>query len=120
MWLAFFCSYGDVCGVIRTWSQRVRFGFIYIDAVEEHRGKGGDCEVDASHLAFLDDAEELEEIRQRSSSGNMLARELKAELLKVCISVQYVCVYCCVSCFLIEQSVWLCDWNISLKCFCRL
>lgn len=39
--------------------------------------------MDASHLAFLDDAEELEEIRQRSSSGNMLARELKAELLKI-------------------------------------
>lgn len=56
------------------------------DTIEEHREKGGDCEVDVSYMYltfFLDDDEKLEEIRQQYSSGNMLTGELKAELIKI-------------------------------------
>ena len=56
--------------------------------MEEHREKGGDCEVDVSYMYlrfFLEDDEKLEEIRQQYSSGQMLTGELKAELIKVSI-----------------------------------
>lgn len=56
------------------------------DTVEEHREKGGDCEVDVSYMYltfFMEDDNKLEEIRQQYSSGQMLTGELKAELIKV-------------------------------------
>lgn len=56
------------------------------DTVEEHREKGGDCEVDVSYMYltfFMEDDDKLEEIRQQYSSGQMLTGELKAELIKV-------------------------------------
>ncbi|XP_042880562.1 tryptophan--tRNA ligase, cytoplasmic-like isoform X1 [Penaeus japonicus] len=56
------------------------------DTIEEHREKGGDCEVDVSYMYltfFLEDDERLAEIRQQYSSGNMLTGELKAELIKI-------------------------------------
>ncbi|MCL4132939.1 UNVERIFIED_CONTAM: hypothetical protein GTU68_032703 [Idotea baltica] len=56
------------------------------DTLEEHREKGGDCEVDVSFMYlsfFLEDDLKLEEIRKQYSSGNMLTGELKAELIKV-------------------------------------
>ncbi|XP_076069136.1 tryptophanyl-tRNA synthetase isoform X2 [Oratosquilla oratoria] len=56
------------------------------DNIEEHREKGGDCEVDVSYkylTFFLEDDEQLENIRQQYSSGQMLTGELKAELIKV-------------------------------------
>ncbi|XP_047472042.1 tryptophan--tRNA ligase, cytoplasmic-like isoform X2 [Penaeus chinensis] len=56
------------------------------DTIEEHREKGGDCEVDVSYMYltfFLEDDEKLEEIRQQYSTGKMLTGELKAELIKI-------------------------------------
>ncbi|XP_068248565.1 tryptophan--tRNA ligase, cytoplasmic isoform X1 [Palaemon carinicauda] len=56
------------------------------DTLEEHREKGGDCEVDVSFMYlqfFLEDDEKLESIRKQYSSGDMLTGELKAELIKI-------------------------------------
>ncbi|XP_066965942.1 tryptophan--tRNA ligase, cytoplasmic isoform X1 [Macrobrachium rosenbergii] len=56
------------------------------DTIEEHREKGGDCEVDVSFMYlqfFLEDDEKLESIRKQYSSGEMLTGELKAELIKI-------------------------------------
>lgn len=53
--------------------------------VEEHRREGGDCEKDVSFqylTFFLEDDEELEQIRQDYSSGKMLTGELKARCIK--------------------------------------
>ncbi|CAD6193408.1 unnamed protein product [Caenorhabditis auriculariae] len=49
--------------------------------VEEHREKGGNCEVDISYQFlrfFLEDDEKLEEIRQKYTKGEILTGELKA------------------------------------------
>merc|ERR1712110_752590 len=52
--------------------------------VEEHREKGGDCEVDISYQwlrFFLEDDEELEQIRKDYSAGQLLSGEIKAKLI---------------------------------------
>jgi tryptophanyl-tRNA synthetase len=54
------------------------------DTVEEHRELGGNCEVDVAfnYLSFfLDDDEELEEIRKAYSSGRMLSGEIKQRMV---------------------------------------
>ncbi|KAH8810794.1 tryptophanyl-tRNA synthetase [Xylogone sp. PMI_703] len=63
--------------------------------VEEHREKGGDPEIDVSYQYlrfFLDDDEELEQIRQDYKSGKMLTGEIKKrcadELAKYCTAFQ--------------------------------
>lgn len=56
------------------------------DTVEEHREKGGDCEVDVSFMYlqfFMEDDDKLESLRQQYSSGKMLTGELKVELIKI-------------------------------------
>lgn len=55
-------------------------------SVEEHREKGGDCNVDISfkYLSFfLEDDDQLEEIRKKYSSGEMLTGELKQTLISI-------------------------------------
>ncbi|XP_065340606.1 tryptophan--tRNA ligase, cytoplasmic [Cloeon dipterum] len=52
--------------------------------VEEHREKGGNCDVDISYqylTFFLEDDEKLAQIKQDYSSGAMLTGELKKELI---------------------------------------
>jgi len=52
--------------------------------VEEHKEKGGDCDVDISFQYlrfFLEDDEKLEKIRCEYSSGEMLSGYLKKELI---------------------------------------
>ena len=54
--------------------------------VEEHRAKGGDCDVDISYqylTFFLDDDDKLEKIRRDYSSGELLSGFLKKELIEV-------------------------------------
>jgi len=54
--------------------------------VEEHRAKGGDCDVDISYqyLSFFEeDDDKLESIRRAYSSGEMLTGELKKELVAI-------------------------------------
>uniref|UniRef100_A0A8R1IUI1 tryptophan--tRNA ligase n=1 Tax=Caenorhabditis japonica TaxID=281687 RepID=A0A8R1IUI1_CAEJA len=49
--------------------------------VEEHRAKGGNCDVDISFQFlrfFLDDDARLAEIREQYTRGEMLSGELKA------------------------------------------
>lgn len=56
------------------------------ETLEEHRAKGGDCEVDVSYqylTFFLDDDQRLEQIRQDYSSGKLLTGELKKILIEV-------------------------------------
>ncbi|XP_076815465.1 tryptophan--tRNA ligase, cytoplasmic-like [Clavelina lepadiformis] len=56
------------------------------DTIEEHRKYGGDCEVDVSFQYlqfFLDDDDELEQIRKDYSSGALLTGELKQKLIKI-------------------------------------
>ncbi|UJR11580.1 hypothetical protein I4U23_015760 [Adineta vaga] len=56
------------------------------DTVEEHRVKGGDCEVDVSYQYlryFMDDEERLEQIRQDYTSEKLLTGELKTILIEV-------------------------------------
>ncbi|KAK3092470.1 hypothetical protein FSP39_003191 [Pinctada imbricata] len=53
---------------------------------EEHREKGGNCEVDVSYqylTFFLEDDEKLEELRVGYENGKILTGELKRELIKV-------------------------------------
>ena len=53
-------------------------------SVEEHRSKGGNCDVDISYQYlrfFLDDDEKLEEIRQSYSNGTLMTGELKQTLI---------------------------------------
>lgn len=64
---------------------------------------------------FLDDDEKLEEIRQQYSSGNMLTGELKAELIKVCLSIQYICVLLCILVFNRAVCLFVSLCNFSLK-----
>ncbi|KAJ3174724.1 tryptophan--tRNA ligase [Geranomyces variabilis] len=55
-------------------------------ALEEHRSLGGNCDVDVSfqYLRFLlDDDAELEDIRRRYSSGEMLSGEMKQKCTSV-------------------------------------
>ena len=55
-------------------------------SVEEHRAKGGDCDVDISYqyLSFFEeDDDKLESIRRAYSSGEMLTGELKKELVAI-------------------------------------
>lgn len=52
--------------------------------VEEHKEKGGDCDVDISFQYlrfFLEEDEKLEKIRCEYSSGEMLSGYLKKELI---------------------------------------
>nr|XP_053651231.1 tryptophan--tRNA ligase, cytoplasmic-like [Cherax quadricarinatus]XP_053651232.1 tryptophan--tRNA ligase, cytoplasmic-like [Cherax quadricarinatus] len=66
------------------------------DTVEEHREKGGDCEVDVSFMYlrfFMEDDGRLEEIRQQYSSGQMLTGELKAELIQVLVIIIGICIF---------------------------
>ncbi|OQV11928.1 Tryptophan--tRNA ligase, cytoplasmic [Hypsibius exemplaris] len=52
--------------------------------VEEHREKGGDCDVDISYqylTFFLEDDARLEQIRQDYTNGKLLTGELKKELI---------------------------------------
>lgn len=56
------------------------------DTVEEHREKGGDCDVDISYrylTFFLEDDEKLESIRKAYTSGEMLSGEIKKCLIDV-------------------------------------
>jgi len=55
-------------------------------SIEEHRAKGGNCDVDIAYqylTFFLEDDARLEEIRRDYSSGKMLTGELKKELIDV-------------------------------------
>ena len=52
--------------------------------IEEHREKGGNCDVDIAYQYmrfFLEDSDRLEQIRRDYSSGKMLSGELKKELI---------------------------------------
>lgn len=54
--------------------------------VEEHREKGGNCDVDISYQYlrfFLEDDERLEKIRKDYSSGELLTGHLKKELIGI-------------------------------------
>lgn len=54
--------------------------------IEEHREKGGNCDVDISYKYlsfFLEDDERLEEIRRSYSSGQLLTGDLKKELIGI-------------------------------------
>lgn len=56
------------------------------DTVEEHREKGGNCDIDISYrylTFFLEDDDRLEEIRQAYSSGQMLSGDIKKCLIDV-------------------------------------
>ncbi|XP_071505204.1 tryptophan--tRNA ligase, cytoplasmic-like [Diadema antillarum] len=55
-------------------------------SVEEHREKGGNCDVDISYQYlsfFLEDDVRLAEIKEEYSSGRMLTGELKKELITI-------------------------------------
>ncbi|KDR18550.1 tryptophan--tRNA ligase, cytoplasmic-like isoform X1 [Zootermopsis nevadensis] len=54
--------------------------------VEEHREKGGNCEVDISYQYlrfFLEDDEELKEIEKNYTNGDLLTGEIKKKLIEV-------------------------------------
>ncbi|VDD74298.1 unnamed protein product [Mesocestoides corti] len=54
--------------------------------VEEHRAKGGNCDVDVSYQYlrfFLEDDAKLEQIRKDYTSGDLLTGNLKKELIAV-------------------------------------
>lgn len=54
--------------------------------IEEHREKGGNCEVDISYQYlrfFLEDDEELKQIEKNYTSGELLTGELKKKLISV-------------------------------------
>jgi len=60
------------------------------DTVEEHRAKGGNCDVDISYQYlqfFLDDDQKLEKIRQDYTSGELLSGFLKKELIDVLVPI---------------------------------
>ncbi|VDK55041.1 unnamed protein product [Anisakis simplex] len=55
------------------------------DTIEEHRKLGGNCEVDISFQFlryFMEDDDQLEDIRKRYTSGELLTGELKAIAIK--------------------------------------
>lgn len=54
--------------------------------LEEHREKGGNCDIDVSYQYlrfFMEDSERLEEIRKDYSSGKMTSGDIKKELIQV-------------------------------------
>ncbi|ELT91228.1 hypothetical protein CAPTEDRAFT_161193 [Capitella teleta] len=54
--------------------------------VEEHKEKGGNCDVDIAYqylTFFLEDDERLEEIRRTYTSGELLTGYLKKELIEI-------------------------------------
>lgn len=54
--------------------------------MEEHREKGGNCDVDISYKYlsfFVEDDDKLEEIGKSYSSGQLLTGELKKELITI-------------------------------------
>ncbi|XP_048737171.1 tryptophan--tRNA ligase, cytoplasmic-like [Ostrea edulis] len=54
--------------------------------VEEHKEKGGNCDVDVSYqylTFFMEDDERLEEIRKTYTSGELLTGFLKKELIEI-------------------------------------
>lgn len=54
--------------------------------VEEHKEKGGNCDVDVSFqylTFFMEDDDRLEEIRKTYTSGELLTRFLKKELVEI-------------------------------------
>lgn len=56
------------------------------DTIEEHRAKGGNCDIDTSFQYlryFLEDDGKLETIRSKYSTGEMLTGELKKETIAV-------------------------------------
>ncbi|GBC09576.1 hypothetical protein RclHR1_00090010 [Rhizophagus clarus] len=55
-------------------------------SAEEHRLKGGDTDVDVAYQylsVFLDDDEELDKIKKKYKSGEMMTGELKARCIEV-------------------------------------
>lgn len=55
-------------------------------SVEEHREKGGNCDVDIAYqylTFFLEDDDRLAQIRKEYSRGSMLTGELKKELITI-------------------------------------
>ncbi|KAL3984761.1 tryptophan--tRNA ligase [Acanthocheilonema viteae] len=55
------------------------------DTIEEHRKYGGNCDIDISYQFlryFMEDDDELESIRKRYTSGELLTGELKAIAIK--------------------------------------
>lgn len=54
--------------------------------IEEHREKGGNCDIDVSYqwlyFLFEEDDQKIEEIRQKYSSGEMLSGEIKKILIE--------------------------------------
>jgi len=55
-------------------------------SVEDHRKSGGNCDKDISYqylTFFLEDDEELEDIRKKYTAGEMLSGEIKAKLISV-------------------------------------
>ncbi|VDI13835.1 tryptophanyl-tRNA synthetase [Mytilus galloprovincialis] len=53
---------------------------------EEHKEKGGNCDVDVSYqylTFFLEDDNRLEEIRKTYTSGELLTGYLKKELIEI-------------------------------------
>ncbi|CAG9537943.1 unnamed protein product [Cercopithifilaria johnstoni] len=55
------------------------------DTIEEHRKYGGNCDIDISYQFlryFMEDDDELESIRERYTSGELLTGELKAITIK--------------------------------------
>ncbi|CAL1540048.1 unnamed protein product [Lymnaea stagnalis] len=56
------------------------------ETAEEHRAKGGNCDIDVSYqylTFFLDDDEKLEQIKQGYTTGALLTKHLKKELIIV-------------------------------------
>lgn len=54
--------------------------------LEEHREKGGNCDIDVSYQYlrfFMEDSERLEEIRKDYTSGKMTSGEMKKELIQI-------------------------------------
>lgn len=54
------------------------------DTIEEHRAKGGNCEIDVAFqylIYLLDDDAKIEELRQAYSSGELLTGQLKKEAI---------------------------------------
>ncbi|VDL15708.1 unnamed protein product [Hymenolepis diminuta] len=58
--------------------------------IEEHREKGGNCDIDVSYQYlrfFLEDDEKLEKIRMDYTSGELLTGELKKELITILTNI---------------------------------